>query len=155
MHIAGPMPTLYELNIYTRPGVILFDDSIEKFYSDIKSDLNFPDDVLSEQWFVPCDTDIENLLVGINESEFTDQEFKEFCLNNSLNYDLKDKISACRFLADKYGQCIGWVFIPHSESGKKIYKEIYNWVVLNNLVIQNEDSSTCIITGNASHLEHW
>ena len=149
------MDTIYELSIYSRPTFLIDDDGIERIYGKIDKDLSLPKDTISPEWVVSDDVDSQNLLASIQLGELSHSKFETFCKSNGLPAAVENKTSANRFLSYEYGQCMFWLYIPNSSDGEILFKNIYNWVVLNNYVIQEEHFLFCPISDEAKHLIRW
>ncbi|WP_087496116.1 hypothetical protein [Curvibacter sp. AEP1-3] len=121
------MKRIVDLELWSRPleAQMPFDGKL--IAEECRASTSLPDDVVLGLSFLPDSTDISNLETSISRGEVTTQAFQEFCTEHNLRHDQNDPLSACRFLADAFGQPLAWLHFPADIEGLEMAQLMFAW----------------------------
>ncbi len=140
-----PMTLILELELWSTPGKQLDAELGNDLAVEIPRAAGLPQGIILGLSFVPCDADVENLNIALNEGELLEDDFMSFCRFAKLPPRRRVAVSAARFLEFVYGRPLNWVHLPVSDAGKSYFARISSWAQENGYYLQPELASYCLL----------
>ena len=137
------MSEIFELSIWTYPGLLLSEVSPDLVTDPLRSRFEFDSLELMDQFPTPDPADVKNLALSIREGEIKTDEFLRFCFINKLSPNIDDPVSAVSYLGFRYGYEIAWLNVPYTSQGLTKLNKIAESLHQYRATVVNNDNLYC------------
>lgn len=120
----NPLLHVIELEAWSLPGGQLDLEYGKAVLAPEMWEAGIAEDVFIGLSEVPDSIDCENLLWEIESGFTSEAEFQQFCKLRSLCCDVRDPLSASRFLEFLHGRSLAWVHVPDDGSAHSLIADI-------------------------------
>lgn len=138
------IPSVVELEFWSRPGSKLFLPGGKELAARCRTDLNLKASVILGLNFASDPVDLRNLLTAIDSGEIDANVVRSFFDERQLDSTAANHDLAARFLAQSYGQQLAWLHIPNSQEGLSLLESLFAWAHTHELVVVEPYREYCV-----------